>query len=251
MRDLILLVLVGFLLIAVWMNRTDVPSDSNTQIATVDFVLAISWQPAFCEKNPNKPECNSQTNDRFDANAFSLHGLWPQPRNRTYCGAPPKDRVMDRTGKWSQISQLDLSDPLRDELRKKMPGYQSFLHRHEWVKHGTCISGITPQRYFETSLRLLDDVNNSALRRLFETKIGQEIDARSIQRAMNKAFGRRAGNQVRIACKQDGSRRIISELTIGLTGDINQSGGVASLIADGPPTDTGCPGGIVDPAGLQ
>ncbi len=26
-----------------------------------DFVLALSWQPAFCETHESKPECRSQT----------------------------------------------------------------------------------------------------------------------------------------------------------------------------------------------
>ena len=46
------------------------------------FVLAITWQPAFCEANGRKPECVFQTQTRFDGANFSLHGLWPQPSRR-------------------------------------------------------------------------------------------------------------------------------------------------------------------------
>jgi len=49
-----------------------------------EYVLAVSWQPAFCETRPRLPECRSQTADRFDATNFTLHGLWPRPRSRAY-----------------------------------------------------------------------------------------------------------------------------------------------------------------------
>lgn len=158
---------------------------------------------------------------------------------------------MDRTGKWASISQLNLSEPMRQELQQKMPGYQSFLHRHEWVKHGTCLPGLTTEEYFRASLKLLDDFNSSAVRQLFEANIGSEIDARSIRREMDKSFGRGAGNRLRIACRRDGTRRIITELTIGLTGDIGQETDMASLISGTGLTDAGCPGGFVDAVGYQ
>ena len=53
------------------------------------YVLAVSWQPAFCEGHADAPECASQTADRFDATHFTLHGLWPQPRSLEYCGVAP------------------------------------------------------------------------------------------------------------------------------------------------------------------
>src|SRR3546814_1497468 len=47
------------------------------------FVLAVSWQPAFCETRPAKPECVTQDEDRFDASHFALHGLWPRSEEHT------------------------------------------------------------------------------------------------------------------------------------------------------------------------
>ena len=52
------------------------------------YVLALSWQPTFCESNPKKPECRWQNGKRYDANHLSLHGLWPQPSNVAYCNVP-------------------------------------------------------------------------------------------------------------------------------------------------------------------
>jgi ribonuclease T2 len=46
---------------------------------SIEYVLAASWQPAFCitPAGADKAECVSQTRDRFDATHFSIHGLWP------------------------------------------------------------------------------------------------------------------------------------------------------------------------------
>ena len=49
-----------------------------------NYVLALSWQPAFCEANPGKRECRWQTGSRYDASYLSLHGLWPQPASLQY-----------------------------------------------------------------------------------------------------------------------------------------------------------------------
>ena len=68
----------------------------GTPVAAAEVhVLAASWQPAFCETRPAKPECLSQTEDRVDATGFSLHGLWPQPVDNVYCGVPPELRAVD------------------------------------------------------------------------------------------------------------------------------------------------------------
>ena len=69
------------------------------------FVLAISWQPAFCETRPEKPECDSQTPDRFDAANFALHGLWPQPRSRDYCGVDEATVRTDEDGDWHELPE--------------------------------------------------------------------------------------------------------------------------------------------------
>ena len=67
-------------------EQTEQESEPQSVQSGHRFVLAISWQAAFCETRPSKLECESQTDDRFDATHFTLHGLWPQPRRRAYCG---------------------------------------------------------------------------------------------------------------------------------------------------------------------
>jgi ribonuclease T2 len=213
------------------------------------FVLAISWQPAFCETRPNRPECETQTEDRFDAAHFALHGLWPQPRSRDYCGVDAATVELDENGDWADLPEPELSDALRRELETVMPGTQSSLDRHEWIKHGTCYG--EAEDYFQASLDMLAAINASPVRDLFSASIGAELTQEQIWSAFDQAFGEGAGERVRLACIEDGNRRLINELTIGLTGNIDGPESFADRIMDARPTDGGCDGGLIDPVGEQ
>lgn len=215
------------------------------------YVLAISWQPAFCETRPRKPECTSQTGDRFDTNNFSLHGLWPQPRARAYCNVDRDLISLDKAGKWTQLPEQILSSETREALDKVMPGVMSGVERHEWIKHGSCYSGKTAERYFTDSLALIAEINASPVRDLFAENIGSELLTTDIQAAFTRAFGQGTGDRIRVACKQDGSRRIITEITVGLAGGLEAPPDLTRLIPASPPVDSGCPGGIVDAVGNQ
>jgi ribonuclease T2 len=218
------------------------PTDSDAF-----FILAVSWQPAFCETAPDKPECRSQTAERFDASHFTLHGLWPEDE---YCNVSARDEATDRDGRWSALPQLDLSPTLRRDLDKKMPGALSQLDRHEWVKHGTCFPG-DAEAYFSASLALLDQLNASPVRDLFAGSTGKRLTQRQIRAAFDTSFGRNTGSRVRLACEDDGDRTLVTELTLGLWGSIGDTPDLAGLLAAARPTSGDCEGGIVDRVGLQ
>jgi len=215
--------------------------------APARYVLALSWQPAFCEGAQGRPECRSQHEGRPDAKAFSLHGLWPQPIGKAWCGVPESER----SRRWRDYDMARLSPALRNRLDAAMPGAASHLDRYEWTKHGTCIPGATPETYFAVSLDLLDAVNDSAVGEFFARNIGRGVSGREIRAAFDTSFGRGAGSRIRIACDNDGGRRLIREITISLEGALGPDPDVAALIAAAPTTDPGCPGGIIDAAGLQ
>ncbi|WEK05231.1 MAG: ribonuclease [Candidatus Devosia phytovorans] len=214
------------------------------------YVLAISWQPAFCETRPDRAECESQTVDRFDAGNFALHGLWPQPRSRDYCGVDAETVALDEQGDWDLLPEPDISDALRDELQILMPGTHSGLDRHEWITHGTCYDG-DAEAYFGDSLDLLDAVNETVVRDLFASNIGKRLTQGQVRAAFDEAFGPGAGDRVRLSCVNDGNRRLIDELTIGLTGQPQGPDSFGRLILAARPTDGGCDGGMVDAVGLQ
>ncbi len=214
------------------------------------MVLAFSWQPAFCERAARKPECRSQEPGRYDANHFTLHGLWPQPGNNIYCGVSDQDVRTDKSGRWDRLAELSLTPALLVSLNRVMPGVMSQLHRHEWIKHGTCYAA-TPEVYYADSLALMDTINKSPVRQLFAANIGMRLDGDAIREAFDEAFGRGAGARLRISCKRDGNRELITELTLGIRGRISTPLDLNHLIEQSAVTKPGCPGGIVDRVGLQ
>ncbi len=218
-----------------------------------EYLLAISWQPAFCETRPNKKECRTQTVTRFDAENFTLHGLWPQPRGNAYCGVSKRNKQLDKEGEWSQLPPIDLSDELFEELAIKMPGVASFLHRHEWYKHGTCYN-TTPEEYFRESLVLLDQVNNSVVQDLFANNIGQKITDDQIGEQLVQAFGDGVDNKVQIRCKTDEqprNRRMITELWLNLEGTIESDTQIEDLFKNAPIASSRCSLAEVDKVGLK
>lgn len=213
------------------------------------FILAASWQPAFCQTNQRKAECASQTKDRYDATNFSLHGLWPMRKD--YCGVSDDLRAADRDGSWSELPEVMLSQSAKSALDKAMPGTQSGLERHEWLKHGTC-TGMSADAYFGTAVRLLDELNASAVRDLFAANIGRTLTAQQIKAAVDKSFGAGASDRVKMSCRRAGNGRVISELTIGLSEDAttDAQANLKDLIQGAGRTEFGCNEGIVDAAGF-
>jgi ribonuclease T2 len=214
------------------------------------YVLALSWQPAFCETNQKKPECQWQTGQRYDANYLSLHGLWPQPSSMAYCNLPAGVRAAGEGGRWKDLPRLDLSLSTQADLETMMPGTRSLLERHEWAKHGSCY-GADAESYFADSLRLLKEVNGSPVADLFMQGGGRRVTAADIRAAFDQAFGTGAGNRVRVTCKDDGDRRLIAEITLGLKGDIRGGSTLSDLLLAASPVEPGCPAGVLDPVGPQ
>lgn len=215
------------------------------------YVLSVSWQPAFCEGKPGKPECQTETAERFDATHFTLHGLWPQPGSNIYCDVSSNLRLADKNGAWEELPAVKLSEATSQKLSEVMPGTQSKLERHEWIKHGTCFHADSSDEYFSRAIALMEQLNSSKARDLFASNIGAEISGKAIRDAFDDSFGDGAGDRVRIACQRDGSRNLIVELTIGLVGEVGDQPSLSELIAASDPTDPGCPAGIVDAVGRQ
>lgn len=227
------------------------PVEPPAGSAGESYILAVSWQPGFCETRPTKPECESQTESRFDASNFTLHGLWPQPRANIYCNVAPENVAKDKKRKWGELPVLVLEDETRTALNVVMPGSQSHLHRHEWIKHGTCYNGEPAEEYYKDSLQLMGELNNSAVRNLFANNIGEEITTTKIREAFDNHFGEGAGDKIKITCKNDGSRRLITEITIALEGNLDELTMGNAILGAPDANSAGCNKGIVDPVGLQ
>lgn len=215
------------------------------------FILAASWEPAFCATNQKKAECRDEKPNAYDATNFSLHGLWPM--RQQYCDVSQDLQRSDRDKDWNSLPQVPLSTKTRSVLAKAMPGTQSGLERHEWVKHGTCTK-MSADDYFGVGVHLVGALNASAVRDLFAANIGKPVKAEAIKAAFDKSFGPGAGDRVKMSCRRAGNVRMISELTIGLSEAAGaasaKSAGLADLIQGAGKTSFGCDEGVVDAAGF-
>jgi len=218
-----------------------------------DYLLALSWQPSFCETKPSKPECESQTKERFDATNLVLHGLFPQPKQNIYCNVSDDIIRLDKDKQWSKLPPINLSKATRDELAVKMPGFASDLHLHEWYKHGTCYSN-SPDEYFQEMIALLDQVNKSPVRDLFANNIGKFLSSDEIRNQFDKAFNDGAGSKVQVQCQKDideARNNMVVELQVNLKGNIQPETPIGSLLQAGKTVPAGCPLGEIDPAGFD
>jgi ribonuclease T2 len=226
----------------------------GAEVDSEDNLLALSWQPAFCETRPRVPECRRLNGGGLPEaeRQLSVHGLWPQPRGNVYCGVTERDAALSKSGRWSALAALPLDPETRARLTVAMPGTASFLHRHEWIKHGTCYSASGgAQACYADTLRVTDAINRSAVVGLLAENIGQEVSAAEICARFDAEFGPGAGDRVAMTCRNVGQRRLIGELRIGLRGRISEDVPVGDLIRAADPVAPGCERGIVDPAGLQ
>jgi ribonuclease T2 len=213
-----------------------------------DAVLAVSWQPAFCETKPSKPECLSMTEDRFDATHLTLHGLWPQ--GSEYCGISAAQKSFDSGKQWDQLHPVELTAGTRELLTRVMPGTQSHLERHEWTRHGSC-HGTSAEQYFRDAIALLVAVNESPVQAFLATRIGDSVDTNAIRAEFDRAFGPTAGSRVEFKCARDGERTLLTEMRINVRGAMDENSDLGALILAAPTVPRGCGRGIIDPAGPQ
>jgi ribonuclease T2 len=215
-----------------------------------EYVLTISWHPAFCETRPNLRECrNAQTGD-YAADNFSLHGLWPQ--DNEYCGVSDSLVAIDAMNRWHDLPEIEVSDETWRDLTRLMPGTKDGLERHEWTLHGTC-SGADADTYFKRAIALVEEINGSAVRDLLERNVGLQVSRNQIRAAFDAAFGDGAGRKVRVDCETDGDRELIFELRINLEGAAMAPASFRDLIHvhAARNASAGCTGGTVDRVGEQ
>lgn len=182
------------------------------------YVLALSWQPTFCEFNEDKPECRELDEADFAATHLAIHGLWPDSAQGTrlrYCGVEEDVQRIDRQSRWCELPEPDISDKTRVELERAMPGVRSCLDRHEWIEHGTC-APVSAEEYFAVTLRLASDVRASRLGKLLAANINRTLPRRQLIEAFEAEYGPGTGRALTLLCKALGEESLLIEIRITL-----------------------------------
>lgn len=209
-------------------------------------LLALSWHNAFCETHRYKKECKRGLGNLIKRKAsdtqFVLHGLWPQPRTNVYCNVDKNLMHLDKKRRWRELPCLALDNSTEDALEKVMPGFASELHKHEWIKHGTCY-GTQANKYYADAISLINQVNNSDLGKLFSKNIGKKITLKQVRKVVDKAFGKGTGNRVELRCKKG----LVTELWLHLG---SGSTDLSTLLKKGKKTNSRCKQGRIDKAGF-
>ncbi|MRI83998.1 MAG: ribonuclease T [Nitratiruptor sp.] len=199
----------------------------------ITAILAVQWYPSVCKVERYR-ECRRPL--PFWMENFTLHGLWP--KGKEYCKVSARAKILDKRGHWEKIP-LKLSPELLELLYTYMPGSFSGLHKHEWVKHGSCYAD--PEIYFLDSIALVAQLNDSPVRDFFLEHRGKIVQTYKIRKVFDKAFGKGAGRRVKFVCK-DG---YLTEMRINLRGSNFSQTPLAQLILQAPKAPRGCKRGRI------
>jgi ribonuclease T2 len=232
-------------------KRSSAPQ--NTKVEKTDtkdtvkpLLLALSWHNAFCETHRDKKECKkgwkSFLGKSKNENNFVLHGLWPQPKHKVYCGVERRYITLDKYKKWHKLPEPKLNSDTKVKLREVMPGVDSNLQRHEWIKHGTCY-GTDAQTYFEDATALTQQVRDSRIAVFFRKNTGKRVSLNRIRELFDESFGQGTGKRVELRCKNG----LISELWLHLKG---QGRDLHRLLKEGKAVHGRCQRGKIDAAGF-
>jgi len=218
----------------------------ENEIISQDNLLALSWHNAFCETHRYKKECRRDVftlyRSKHRESHFILHGFWPQPAHKAYCGVDRKYITMDKYKHWNKLPTPDLSKETYERLKKHMPGVMSNLHRHEWIKHGTCY-GTDAEHYFAKAISLVEQFHQTEASDFFEKNIGKRVTLKQVRQHFDQSFGTGAGKRVEMRCHNG----LVTELWLHLGGESDSLG---TLLQNGKEIHSRCNRGLIDKAGF-
>jgi len=212
-------------------NINDQKSPIQEQTQRIqNYTLALTWHEGFCKNNNHKKECQKQAINSYAQKNFVLHGLWPGMKGQYYCDEKRipfslGEIIIEddkKSARWHQLPELNLDPKLKKDLFEKMPGTLSFLHRHEWVKHGSCFIDRSPNSYYTVSLKLQDSFNEAVLTEFIKINQGKIISVEQVKNAFAEIFGSNASKSISMKCKPWSGKLIITEIRINLKASLEQ-----------------------------
>ncbi|CEK12086.1 ribonuclease T2 family protein [Legionella hackeliae] len=206
-------------------------------------VLALSWQPGFCQTygyEVGKPECVKLPSDSYQATHLVLHGLWPNQQicgeHYGFCGVEAKKHHCD-------YPPVNLNKEVAHTLQQFMPSYAAggCLERHEWNKHGSC-QILSSDAYFSLATRLNQEMNQTALGQFLHEHVGETIKRERLRTLVSESFGQNTARKVYFGCKNG----ILVDIFINLPALIPQSESLPALVSKAPDFERydGCPANI-------
>jgi ribonuclease T2 len=187
------------------------------------YVLAMSWQPGFCEHvrySGVKPECDALKAGSLVVDHLTLHGLWP---NKKECGTGYDD---------CGGLPLELQDTTISKLSPWMPNfyYEKAFGTHEWDTHGVC-QNLPADDYFLTAMGLVESVDASVAGSYIKSKIGTDMSAKDFFQKVKDAHGDDAAGRIMLLCA-DG--KYLQEIRIALPLNFTTGTDLAKLTAGAP-----------------
>ncbi|MDX1835986.1 ribonuclease T2 family protein [Legionella taurinensis] len=207
------------------------------------YVLALSWQPAFCQTygyEAGKPECMKLKPASYAASHLTLHGMWPNQnqcgQNYGFCGVEPQPNHCD-------YPVVNLNDEVAGMLRVLMPSYAfgSCLERHEWYKHGSC-QILSADAYFSLAMRLVNEADRSQLGTYLHEHLGKTVTRSELEERVRLSFGSNAAKKVYLGCKNG----LLVDIYIQLPALIPYSESLKTLVQKAPELKRyqGCPASV-------
>lgn len=195
------------------------------------YVLALSWQPAFCETKPEKTECQLNDPVSYQARHFTLHGLWPNKRqcgiSYGFCG-----EIRAKRDKFCDYPEIKLDVDSHVSLAEVMPSVKagSCLERHEWHKHGTCQTAWSMEEYFDLSVDLTRQFNESGMAYFMNRRIGQSVRTDDFLNRLAAVLGAAARERVKLKCEQG----MLVEVQMSLGAELTMGEDLERLMANAP-----------------
>lgn len=208
--------------------------DNNCNIAgeADSYVLALSWQPAFCETKPDKPECKISDSQAYQARHFALHGLWPNKKNcnknYAFCGS-----IIKKENEFCDYPAVQLDAVSHVSLAEVMPSVMagSCLERHQWHKHGTCQGNWSVSEFFDVSVDLARQFNDSGMAYFMNRRIGQQVRTEDFLERLEAVLGSAARDRIQLNCNPQG---MLVEIQLNLSADLIPGADLDKLIMDAP-----------------
>lgn len=194
-------------------------------------VLALSWQPAFCETKPQKPECKITDPQVYQAKHFTLHGLWPNKKScdthYAFCGD-----VKAQKQNFCDYPEIKLNSTSQASLAEVMPSVTagSCLERHEWYKHGTCQAAKSIEEFFDLSADLARQFNDSGMAYFMNRRIGQQVRTEDFLSRIAAVLGSAARERIKLSCDQG----MLVEIQLSLIANLAPGADLEKLIVNAP-----------------